>query len=139
MSQRRTVTQPTTATTPPPPPTRSTASTAITAEQLRALTVEVLTEHLPLAVEGYRYTDADLYHVLVAAAVQQRSIESVAQQLGDAPSANLVRHYLADRLFLPQDLDALEAQCNALLVARLPADLPGRRHRLAIDLTLLPY
>lgn len=133
MPQRRTETQPTTATTPPVSPTK------ITAEQIRALTVEVLTEHLPLAVEGYRYTDADLYHVLVAAAVQQRSIESVAQQLADAPSANLVRHYLADRLFLCQDLDALEAQCHAVLVARLPADLRGRRHRLAIDLTLLPY
>src|SRR5919199_3963877 len=134
MPQRRTTTQPTTA------PTAGTVTSAptpratkITAEHLRVLTVQVLSEHLPLAVEGYRYTDADLYHVLVAAAVQQRSIDSVAQQLGDAPSANLVRHYLADRLFTCQDLDALEAQCNALLVARLPTDLHGRRHRVAID------
>jgi hypothetical protein len=140
MPQHRTTTQPTTAPTatqaPTPPPPRS---TKITAEHLRALTVQALSEHLPLAVAGYRSTDADLYHVLVAAAVQQRSIESVAQQLVDAPSANLVRHYLADRLFGRQDLDALEARCNALLVARLPADLRGRRHRVAIDLTLLPY
>src|ERR687886_2287653 len=128
MPPRRTKTQPTTRTTTP-----SASPPKVTAEQLRALPVQILTEHLPLAVEGYRYTDADLYHVLVAAAVQQRSIDSVAQQLGDAPSANLVRHYLADRLFTCQDLDALEAQCNALLVARLPTDLHGRRHRVAID------
>jgi len=140
MPQRRTKAQPTTASPAnKTPPRRTPRASAITAEHLRALTVEVLSEHLPLDIEGYRYTDADLYHVLVAAAVQQRSIESVAQQLVDAPSANLVRHYLADRLFRRQDLDALEAQCHALLVARLPEDLRGRRHRVAIDLTLLPY
>ena len=136
MPQRRTETEPTKPQPPAPPPPRA---TTITADQVRALTIALLTEHLPLAIDGYHYDDADLYHVLVAAAVQQRSIESVCQQLVDAPSANLVRHYLADRLLRRQDLDTLEARCNALLVARLPADVGQRRQRLAIDLTLLPY
>ena len=38
-----------------------------------------------------------------------------------------------------EDLDTLEAQCNAVLLARLPDDVVPRPQRVAIDLTLLPY
>ncbi len=120
-------------------PSESDGSNAVTAEQVCALSVQVLTEGLPLGVDGYRYTDADLYNVLVAAAAQERSINSVGQQLVDAPSANLVRQYLLDRLFEREGLDALEARCNALLVSRLPPGLVERPLRLAIGVTLLPY
>jgi hypothetical protein len=114
-------------------------SAAIPAEQVRALTTTLLIAHLPLGMAGYRYTDADIFNVVVAAAAQRRSIESVCRQLVAAPSANLVRHSLLDRLFDRHDLDTLEARCNALLLAHLPPDLLRRPLRLAIDLTLLPY
>jgi putative transposase len=58
--------------------------------------------------------------------------------LVEAPSDNLVRQYLTDRLF-DQDFEALEAQLNRLLVARLPPAVRRQPQRLAIDLTLLPY
>jgi hypothetical protein len=111
----------------------------VTAEQVRALATEALTRRLPLGLAGYRYGDGDIFNVLVAAAAQRRSIASVSRQLVDAPSANLVRHYLTSHLFDELDLDELEATCNALLVERLPPGLLGRRLRVAIDLTLLPY
>lgn len=120
-------------------PTEREATTAVTAEQVRAMTVDVLTELLPLHVQGYRYTDEDVYNVVVAAAAQERSIDSVCQQLVDAPSANLVRQYLADRLLTRWELEELEARCNELLAARLPAGLDRHRHRVAIDLHLVPY
>ena len=115
------------------------ASTEVTGAQLRRLAVEVLIEQLPLAVEGDRYTTADVYAVLLAAAVQQRSVERVCQQLVDAPSANAVRYHVAEQLVYREDLDTLEAQCNALLVAHPPDDVGQRPQRVAIDLTLLPY
>jgi len=115
------------------------ASTRVTAAQVQQVTTELLVAHLPLGVTGYRYGDADIFNVLVAAAAQQRSLESVCQQLVSAPSANLVRHYLIERLFAQIDLDALEAACNRLLVARLPEAVRARPVRLAIDLTLRPY
>jgi hypothetical protein len=113
-------------------------SPAIRAEQVRHVTTDLLREHLPLGVRGYRYGDADIFNVVVAAAAQGRSLTSVCEQLVDAPSANLVRQYLAERLFT-EAFEALEARLNALVVARLPAGLLQRRLRLAIDLTLLPY
>jgi putative transposase len=90
-------------------------------------------------VAGYRFTDADIYNLLVVAGAEQRSLESVSQQFVGAPSANLVRHYLGERLLWPRSMDELEARCNDLLVARLPPGVVGHRHRVAIDLTLLPY
>lgn len=110
-----------------------------TAEQVRRLTVDLLATRFPLGVNGYRYTDPDIYDVLVAAAAQRRSLESAAQQLSRAPSANLVRHYLADRLFEECDVDSLEAELNVALVERLPPGLTDRPLCIAIDFTLLPY
>jgi putative transposase len=120
-------------------PTTTDGIDAITAEQVRALAVALLTEQLPLGLDGYKYTDADVHQVLVAAAAQARSVESVARQLVAAPSANRVRQVLAEHLFADLDLDALEAECNALLAARLPSGLDRHRHRLAVDLVLIPY
>jgi hypothetical protein len=115
------------------------ASTEVTGAQLRHLAVEVLGAQLPLVVEGDRYTTEDVYAVLLAAAVQQRSVESVCQQLVGAPSANAVRYHVAEQVVYREDLDTLEAQCNAALVAHLPDDVRAWPQPVAIDLTLLPY
>ncbi len=114
-------------------------SEEVTAEQLRQFTVGLLCTHLPLGLQGYRYTDSDIFNVVVAAAAQGRSIASACVQLRDAPSATRVRDTLAERLFARQDLDALEARLGALLVAQLPVEVRTQPQRVAIDLTLLPY
>lgn len=113
-------------------------SPAVFAEQVRQLTIDLLREQVPLGVRGYQYDDAAIFTVVVAAAAQGRSVQSVCRQLVAAPSANLVRQYLTDRLF-DQEFEALEAQLNRLLIARLPPAVWRRPQRLAIDLTLLPY
>ena len=111
----------------------------IDAEQVRALTVRHLTTVLPLNVTGYAYSDGDIYSLLVAAAAEQRSLESVSHQFVGAPSANLVRHYLDDRLLWMLPVDELEDRMNALLTSCLPPGLVGKRVRVAVDVTLLPY
>lgn len=111
----------------------------VDAEQVRAVTVRQLVEALPLGVAGYAYDDADIYTLLVAAAAEQRSIESVSRQFVCGPSANLVRHYLGERVLEPLAVEDLEERANALLAACLPPGLVGRQVRIAIDLTLLPY
>lgn len=111
----------------------------VDAEQVRAVTVRHLVEALPLGVHGYAYSDADIYTLLVAAAAEQRSLESVSHQFVSGPSANLVRHYLAERVLEPVAVEELEERVNALLAACLPPGLAGRQVRIAIDLTLLPY
>src|SRR5215207_6991796 len=117
----------------------SDATSRVPAEQVRELTVSQLAAIQPLGVAGYRFADADIYTLLVVAGAEQRSLESVSRQFRCAPSANLVRHYLGARLLWPLTVEELEARCNELLTARLPPGVVGRRHRIAIDLTLLPY
>jgi hypothetical protein len=108
-------------------------------EQVRAVTVRQLTDALALGVAGYAYTDADIYTLLVAAAAERRSLESVSHQFVSGPSANLVRHYLGERVLAPLTVEELEERMNALLTACLPPGLSGHQVRIAIDLTLLPY
>jgi hypothetical protein len=120
-------------------PSSADASTPVSAEQVRRLATDTLVTQLPLGVDGYCYDDADLFNVVVAAAAQHRSLASVCRQLVEAPSANLVRHYLIERLFATTDLETLEGVCNAMLVARLPPGVLERPLRVAIDLTLRPY
>ena len=120
-------------------PSPSDASNLVTAEQVRALTVDLLTDAFPLGVGGYRYADADIFNLVVAAAAEQRSLESAARQFQHAPSANLVRHYLDTRLFARLEIGDLEACANALLAERLPPALVRYPGKVAIDLTLLPY
>jgi putative transposase len=111
----------------------------VSAEQVRALTVNLLAEMFPLGVIGYRYTDVDIFNLLVAAGAEQRSLDSAARRFTTAPSANLVRHYLDRRLFAQLEIGELEARANALLAERLPPDLTRHPVRAAVDLTLLPY
>jgi DDE family transposase len=123
----------------PPRPAFEKRSNEVHGAQARQLTVDVLTKHLPVAVAGTRYRTADVYQILVAAAVQQRSLESVCAALPEAPRANTIRYHVAEQLLYREELDTLEAQCNALLTAHLPTDLVRHPQRLAVDLTLLPY
>lgn len=122
-----------------PTPCKGTVPATVPADRVPALAAGVLSEQVPLGLNGYRYGDMDIYQVVAAAAAQQRSLESVCRQLVAAPSANRVRQVLAERLLTGVELEALVARCNAALVARLPAGLIGTRHRVAIDLTLVPY
>src|SRR3712207_3004643 len=104
----------------------------LTAEQVRRLTIDLVEEHLPLGLHGYRYADADIFNVMVVAAAQGRSVASVCRQLAAAPSANLVLQYLHERLFAREPFEHVEARLNRLLVARLPPGLTQRPLRLAI-------
>ena len=122
-----------------PRPAQGEGSTEVTGAQVRQVAVGVLSEHLPLVVAGDRYQTADVYQVLLAAAVQQRSLESVCQALVEAPRANTIRYHVAEQVLYREALDTLEAQCQALVTAHLPEDVRRHPQRLAVDLTLLPY
>jgi len=103
------------------------------------LTVETLIEHFNLVVEGYKFSTEDIWNVVVAASAQGQAIESAANQLKSGPDASTVRLYLRTGLVKVTTLETLEEACNAALVAHLPPRIRGRRHKVAIDLTPLPY
>jgi hypothetical protein len=111
----------------------------LAAAQTLDLCVETMQSYLPLVFPSPRYQPADIWHVLVLAAAQGRSIDSAPADLAPAPSANTIRYQLKTHLVAAHDLASLEEQLNAALVAHLPPGIVGHRQRAAIDLTLIPY
>jgi putative transposase len=113
--------------------------TELTAGQTLELATRTMQAHLPLVFKSPRYEPDDIWHVLILAAAQGRSIDSAPADLASAASASTVRYQLRNHLFAEVDLVALEAKLNAALVGQLPVGLEGTRQRIACDLTLVPY
>lgn len=73
--------------------------------------------------------------MLLRAASHHDSIEHTTEILDGTPTGNGIRHHL-NKL---DDMVSLEAQVNAALQSRAPSEIVNHRHRLAIDLHLIPY
>lgn len=115
------------------PSTLSTAP-ALTDEATLDSAVDCLSTHLPIEMKG-SYTLRDLFEILLRSASRGDSIEHTVRSLAGAPSGNGIRYHL-DKL---EDMAMLENQVNAALQSRIPPKIAKGRHRLAIDLHLIPY
>ncbi len=85
------------------------------------------------------YEANDIWDVLVAAAVQQTTVETASGLLEAAPSPNTVRNAVKTLLMDDDRLVELENRVNAMLVARLPKGLLKRARPCAVDFTDIPY
>jgi putative transposase len=101
-------------------------------------TIAVLEQYFDLSAEGYICQTRDLYQVLVTAAVRQKYIETVCNDLAGAPHGNTVRGYLNEQL-TPDDIRAIQRDCNRALASQLPAWLRDHPKEVAIDLHDAPY
>jgi putative transposase len=95
----------------------------------------LLLTHLALTDYGRSCPATTLLTVLFAACARLTSLFAAALGLRRAPGPETIRQAVLANL---PGLDLLERRCNRALHACLPRRL-GRRQRLAIDLTLLPY
>jgi DDE family transposase len=107
----------------------------LTSAAVHRFASELLLTHLALADYGRTCPATTLLTIVFAACARLTSLFAATLGLQRAPSTETVRQAL--RANLPA-LDLLERRCNRALHASLPR-LRGRRHRVAIDLTLLPY
>jgi hypothetical protein len=96
--------------------------------------LDCLLEHIPLEMEG-GYTPEALFELLLRTASRSDSIEHTSHSLQNVPTGNAIRYHL-DKL---ADMGQLEQQINAALQSRLPSKIRQGKHRLAIDLHLIPY
>jgi len=97
-----------------------------------------LEEHMPLKAEGYKCSTEDLWNVLLAAAVNRDTIESVCADLVGTPDPETIRRYLNEQLTVER-LPELERQLNAALAVEVPARIRHREQDVAIDLHDRPY
>ena len=107
---------------------------ALSDEATLEATLDCVLDYLPIDMQGDCPAQT-LYEVLLWAASRQDSIEHACEMLEGVPSSNDIRYHLHKF----DDLTALEAQVNAALQSHLPDDIINHRHRLAIDLHLIPY
>ena len=101
-------------------------------------TIAVLEHYFDLSAEGYLCQTLDLWRVLVSAAARRTYIESVCNDLQEAPDSNTVRGYLKDQL-TPERIRVLQRDCNRALASQLPTWLRDHRKEIAIDLHDEPY
>ena len=118
---------------------REVAKKQLTAGEVYALVQETLQEHWQLAMTDRDYEAHDIWDVVIAAAVEQLSLEAACRLLEGAPSGNTGRGILQELLTTAAGLPALEAQMNAGLQPRLPQKLLRPRLPAAVDSTEIPY
>ena len=80
----------------------------LTDEQVRALAQEALEETFALEIDGYQYTSAHIWDVLLVASAKRQMIEGTADEMEEAPSGSTVRKYLNQQLLKGTDLKQLE-------------------------------
>jgi len=110
----------------------------LSAQDVHHLTQETLQAHFQLKREGCAYGAGDVWDVLLAAAVERTTVETICDQL-EGPSANTVR--TAIRGLLPDDerTTELEGRLNEMLVSHLPEKLLTKKLPCAADLVYIPY
>jgi hypothetical protein len=110
----------------------------LNAEDVRQVVERTLREELSLPIEGYKCDSSSVIQVLVSAAIERQSIESICEDLKLEVSSNTVREQLNGVLDVCE-LRRHECEMNAALVACIPAQLPRRGREMALDLHDEPF
>lgn len=100
--------------------------------------IAVLEHYFDLSAEGYLCKTRDIWNVLVEAAARNVYIETVCNDLANAPDSNTVRGYLNEQL-TPMIIGDLKRRCNRALANQLPAWLADHPKEVAFDLHDAPY
>ena len=114
-------------------PSSLSSTPALTDESTLDSAVDCLTEHLPISMDG-SYTVREVFEVLIRAASRGDSIEHTVRTLTGAPCGNGIRYHLEKF----EDMAMLEEQLNGALHSRIPPKVAKGRHRVILDLHLIP-
>src|SRR5258708_33183971 len=94
----------------------------LTAEDVRQMAENVLRKYLNVNIDGYKWDTASVLNVLMKAAMDGQSVESVCADLTEVAGSNALREQLNAELD-GYDLRRREVDMNAWLGARVPPDL----------------
>src|SRR5712691_7474243 len=107
-------------------------------EDVRQAVEQTLREHVNLAINGYKCDTASVVNVLVKAAIEGQTIQSVCEDLALEVGSNTVREQL-NVLLDVYDLRQHECEMNAGLAACVPQQLPKRGREMALDFHDEPF
>lgn len=101
-------------------------------------TLKEVVDHLQKNISIKTRSDCqqrDLFNILVSAASVADTIENTAKNFKNSWSGRNVRYHLSKIDNLPE----LEKEVNQALISKLPRRIKKRKHKIAIDLNLIPY
>jgi hypothetical protein len=110
----------------------------LSGEDVRQVVEQTLREHLKIVIEGYKCDTSRVVNVLVKAAIEGQTIESICTDLGLDVSSNTVREQLNAMLDVC-DLRRHECEMNAGLATCIPEQLPRRGCEMALDFHDEPF
>ncbi len=110
----------------------------LSGEDVRQVVEQTVREHLNLVIDGYKCDTAAVVNVLVKAAIEGQTIESVCEDLVLAVGSNTVREHL-NALLDVYDLRQQECEMNAGLADCIPKQLPQQGREMALDFHDEPF
>jgi putative transposase len=110
----------------------------LSGEDVRDVVEQTLREHLVLAIDGYKCDSSCVVNVLVKAAIEGQTIESVCNDLALQVGSNTVREHL-NALLDVYDLRRHECEMNVGLASNIPEQLPRRGREMALDMHDEPF
>ncbi len=112
-----------------------TEKAALTDKETLNEVLECLIENIPIETKNPS-TQEDLYNIIISAASQKESVENAANKLDKSYSGKTVRNYLGNNF---ESFKELETRINLALKSKLPRRIKKKKHKIAIDLNLIPY
>jgi hypothetical protein len=108
------------------------------AAELYEMSIATLQNNLTLEMTGYRCRSEMALAAVVKAALDQKSLHAVCDDLDEMADANTVREQLNAALDIAE-LQQQESEMNAALAAGLPSELPRSGVEVAIDFHDEPF
>jgi hypothetical protein len=102
------------------------------AETARQIVEQMLAKHLRTPIAGYKCDRQTVLNVLVKAALEGQTIESVCEDAALEMESNAIREQL-NRALDVCELRTHEVEVNAGLAACIPVELPRRGLEMALD------
>jgi len=111
----------------------------LNSKQVRNTAIEVVMNQFDMQINGYKYTQNEIWDTLLYASASNKTINYTCMKLENAPSCSLLYTYLNGKVLKDFSLDDIEKRCNDMIISTLPPRLDSRPQKVAIDLVLIPY
>ncbi len=114
--------------------TNTTEKAVLTDRETLKEVVDCLKENISIKTQS-DCQQSDLFNILVGAASKADTIEKTASSLKNSWSGRNVRYHLSKI----DNFSELEKEVNQALISKLPRRIKKKKHKIAIDLNLIPY
>jgi putative transposase len=111
----------------------------LNSKQVRNTAIEMVMSQFDIQINGYKYTQNEIWDTLLYASASNKSINYTCMKLKDVPSCSLLYTYIEDKALKDLSLHDIEKRCNDMIFSTLPPRLNSNPQKVAIDLVLIPY